>query len=69
MKQPDVQVKSAVDGLPELRQYDFAKWTFTIGDFPLTFRQYTLFTFANWRISTELSPAYSVCFRRLANVQ
>ncbi len=39
-----------------------------IGEYPLNFRQYTLCTFANWRISTELSPIYPLYFRQLADI-
>ncbi len=46
----------------------FANRTFAIGESPLYFRQYTPWSFANWRKSTVLSPTHPLEFRQLANV-
>jgi hypothetical protein len=46
----------------------FANRTFAIGESPLYFRQYTLSNFANWRMSTVLSPIYPLEFRQLTKV-
>ncbi len=46
----------------------FANRTSAIGESPLYFRQYTPWSFANWRKSTVLSPTHPLEFRQLANV-
>ena len=53
---------------PNFANKTFANRTFANGESPLYFRQYTLMTFANWRMSTILSPIYPYDFRQLANV-
>ena len=40
----------------------FANRSFAIGERPLIFRQYTTCIFANWRISTNLSPIHPCTF-------
>ena len=47
----------------------FANRTFAIGESPLYFRQYTTWNFANWRMSTVLSPIYSMDSHQLAKAQ
>ncbi len=44
------------EGSRKFANKNFANWTLAIGERPLVFRQYTSCIFANWQISTDLSP-------------